>query len=196
MSYLAKEERSQLNELPVDRRNAVLAERFRRECELPDAAFTHPGHVFVPGRPQAAFDFASAREFDLIEARIERETAPPARIVQLIAPAVPMRVSHLRPLGAGRVELDRQTPVLALALRADGTISAITEHDVKVTGALAEHYPFAEIETGRAYYLDDDSGEATPTVHDTAAEEMAEIAGTHHTVQRALAPVKKAAGAK
>jgi hypothetical protein len=134
---------------------------------------------------------------NLTNARPEREIPAPARIVQLVAPAVPMRVSYARHDESGRhIEFDHQTPVLALALRADGTISAVTEHDVTANGAIAEHHPDAEIEIGRAHYLDKDTGEATATVADTAVEEMAEIAGTYRAVRRALAPAKHAAGAK
>lgn len=186
-AYLTKDERAALARLLIAERRRQLSERFRRDCPRPGAAsaLSHPGHVFVDGCSLASFDFAAAQAFDKLEAQIERDISPPARVVQLIAPAVPMRVSHARYDEGGRhIEFDRQSPVLALALRADGTISAITEHDVAANGALTEHHPYPEVETGRAYYLDEDTGEATPTVPDTAAEEMLEITASARAARR------------
>jgi hypothetical protein len=200
-TYLTKKQRAALSRLPVAERRQQLTERFRRDCPFPSGVeLRHPGRVFVPGRPQATFDFVAAREFDLLEAKIERGISPPARIVQLIAPAVPMRACHaICDERGAHIEFDHQTPVLALALRADGTISAVTEQDVCADGALTEHHPYPDVETGRAYYLDESSGRAVPTIHDTAAAEMADIETTHAAACRAvakLAPGKKAQAAK
>jgi hypothetical protein len=193
-TYLTKQERAALSRLPIAERRRALSERFAYECPSVELSTG----TYDPAHPER-FDAALSHELDLLEARIERSVSPPARIVQLIAPAVPMRVSYAIHDERGRhLGFDHQTPVLALALRADGTVSALTEHDVTAGGALTEYHPYPDVETGRAYYLDESTGEAAPTIHDTAAE-MADIETIHAAARRAVAkltPVKKAAGAK
>jgi hypothetical protein len=130
--------------------------------------------------------------------RLELEMSPLAPIVELLALTTPMRMSYAEHDARGRIiGHNRETVVLALARRADGSTTPFTKHDIAGEPLTVRH-PDAELELGRAYSVDD-AGEATPTVPDTAADEMAEITAISSDARSAVArlvPVRKAAGVK
>lgn len=206
----AVERRRVLSSLPVADRRRLLSEDFARE--YPNAERSdHPGLVYRPGIVPAgfwcnparalAFDRLGAAELDQIEAQIEREQTPPAPVVQLLAPAVPLHVQVLHADPYGRVPEPSSrppVPVVALALRADGTVSALTELDVAAGGVVAERFPRSKVRT--------DAASSTPLAAPPSAAEprnfaegLGYTAEAHRSAQRSvakLAPVKKAQAAK
>lgn len=205
-AYLTQTERAALSRLPIAARRRILSERFERDCPNAERS-NHPGLIFRPGVVPAgywcdpervfAFDRLGTAELDQIEAQIEREQTPPARIVQLLSPAVPLhvRVYHADPYGRAPDRDPRApVPVVALALREDGTVSALTELDVATGGVVAERFPRSKVGTGVASSTTS-AAPASVAEPRTAEQAFGHTAEAHRSAQRAiakLAPVKKA----